>query len=121
MAPTLTTEVVAGAAQVVRVAGELDLSTAARLCRAIDAAAAARWRPRVTIDLTELTFCDSTGLRALIGAVREVEVRGGRAALVLTSGGTLDRLLQLTGLDEFCVIHRVEPGRLRVDERSFVI
>jgi|tagenome__1003787_1003787.scaffolds.fasta_scaffold19594931_2 anti-sigma B factor antagonist len=122
MAPTLTTEVVPGPNPVVRVAGELDLSTAARLCRAIDAAvAAAPPRPRVVIDLTALTFCDSTGLRALVGAVREVEIRGGRAALAVAPDSMLDRLLLLTGLDEFCVTQRVEPGRLSVDERSFVI
>src|SRR3954463_14628874 len=103
MAPTstqvLTTEVVPGPVPVVRAVGELDLSTAGRLCRAIHGAAAtAAGRPRVMIDLTELNFCDSTGLRALISAVREVEVCGGRAALAVTPGGALDRLLDMTGL-----------------------
>ena len=87
---------------VVRAVGELDLSTAGRLCRAIQgAAASAAGRPRLMLDLTELEFCDSTGLRALISAVREVEVGGGKAALAVTPGGPLDRLLELTGLREF--------------------
>src|SRR3954451_6771440 len=105
MAPTrtqvLTTEVVPGPVPVVRAAGELDLSTAGRLCRSIQAAASGAHRTRVMIDLTELEFCDSTGLRALIGAVREIEVSGGKAALAVTPGGALDRLLELTGLSEF--------------------
>ncbi len=105
MAPTptqvLTIEIVPGPVPIVRVVGELDLSTAARLCRAIQAATNDRRRPRLMIDLTELEFCDSTGLRALIGAVREVEIAGGRAALAVTPGGALDRLLELTGLHEF--------------------
>jgi anti-sigma B factor antagonist len=103
MAPSqpqvLSLEVVSGPVPVVRAVGELDLSTAGRLCRAINGAAAGG--SRVMIDLTGLEFCDSTGLRALIGAVREVEVGGGKAALAVTPGGVLDRLLALTGLGEF--------------------
>jgi anti-sigma B factor antagonist len=95
MAPTLTTEI--GPGPVVRAAGELDLSTAARLCHVI-ASVDAR---RVTIDLTELTFCDSTGLRALVGAVREIEIRGGRASVLVAADGMLERLLDMTGLGEF--------------------
>ena len=94
-------EIVPGPVPVVRVVGELDLSNAARLCRAIHAAASDSPRPRLMIDLTELEFCDSTGLRALIGAVRELEIGGGKAALAVIPGGSLDRLLQLTGLHEF--------------------
>src|SRR5690349_3851751 len=106
MAPTqtqvLSLEIVSGPVPVVRAVGELDLSTAGRLCRAIHGAAAtAVGRARVMIDLTDLEFCDSTGLRALVGAVREVEVGGGRAALAVTPGGALDRLFELTGMGEF--------------------
>jgi len=100
MAPTLTTEIVPGPRPIVRVAGELDLSTAARLCQGIQQAIRGP-RPRVVIDLTDVTFCDSTGLRALLGAVREVEVQGGKAKLVIVPGSALDRLLYLTGLREF--------------------
>src|SRR3954454_16466320 len=104
MAPTstqvLTTEIVPGPVPVVRAVGELDLSTAGRLCRAIQSAASGAHRAKVMIDLTELHFCDSTGLRALIGALREVEVGCGRAALAVTPGSALDRLLELTGLKE---------------------
>lgn len=100
--PVLTLEIVTGPVPVVRAVGELDLSTAGRLCRAIHgAAASSELRPRVMIDLTEIGFCDSTGLRALIGAVREVEIGGGKAALAVTPGGALDRLLELCGLQEF--------------------
>jgi anti-anti-sigma factor len=93
----LTVEIVDGAVPVVRVRGELDLSTAARMCRAIQAAAARR----LIIDLVELEFCDSTGLRALMHAVREIEVLGGRASLIVKPGSSLDRLLDMTGAKEF--------------------
>ena len=108
-APTtapLTAEIVDGLVPVIRVRGELDLSTAGRLCRTVQAVAGARRRTRVLLDLSELQFCDSTGLRALVGAVREVEISGGRAALVVPPDGMLARILDLSGLGEFL---RVSP------------
>jgi anti-sigma B factor antagonist len=88
-----------GTVPVVRVQGELDLSTAARMCRAIQAAA--QPRRHIVIDLTALEFCDSTGLRALMNAVREIEVLGGKASLVVAPGSAFDRLLEMTGAREF--------------------
>lgn len=86
---------------VVRATGELDLATATRLAGAVQEAAARVPRPRVVIDLVDLDFCDSTGLRALVGAVKEVEVLGGRAVVAARPGGPLERLLELAGLREF--------------------
>jgi anti-anti-sigma factor len=94
----LAIETVDGPVPVVRARGELDLLTAGRLCRAIQAAGGAR---RVMIDLSGLGFCDSTGLRALLSAVREIEVSGGKAAIAVTPGGPFARVLELTGLGEF--------------------
>jgi anti-sigma B factor antagonist len=94
----LTAEIVEGPVPVVRVRGELDLSTAPELCGTVERTADNRC---LLIDLSELTFCDSTGLRALVGAVREIEINGGRAALVAPPGGAMDRVLQLSGLGEF--------------------
>lgn len=94
----LTAEIEEGPVPVLHVRGELDLSTAPGLCGTVEQAASNR---RVLIDLSDLSFCDSTGLRALVGAVREVEINGGRAALVVPPGGAMDRVLQLSGLGEF--------------------
>jgi anti-sigma B factor antagonist len=57
--------------------------------------------PRVVVDLTALDFCDSTGLRALVGAVGEVRVLGGKAVVAVTPDGALDRLLEMSGMGEF--------------------
>ena len=97
----LTLEVSDAPVPVVRATGELDLDTAAQLCGGIHEAATRTPRPRVVIDLTGVSFCDSTGLRALIGAVREVEVLGGRAVVAVEPEGALDRVLTLSGLGEF--------------------
>ena len=107
MAPSstlLTAEIIEGPVPVIRVRGDLDLSTAPKLCGTVERVAGRR---RVLIDLSELEFCDSTGLRALVGAAREVEINGGRAAFAVPAGGTLDRLLDMSGLGEFL---RVAPS-----------
>jgi anti-anti-sigma factor len=104
-APNLTAEIIDGPVPVIEVRGELDLSTAPGLCSTVQTVAGRR---RVLIDLSELGFCDSTGLRALVSAVREVEINGGRAALAVPHEGTLARILDMTGLGEF--LH-VAPSR----------
>jgi anti-sigma B factor antagonist len=121
MAPSdvhvLSTEIVDAAVPLVRVTGELDISTVAQLCRAIHTAATRT--PRLIVDLTGLTFCDSTGLRGLIGGVKEVDVLGGRAVLVVQPDGMLDRLLDLSGLTEFLrVTDSVEAAQQRLTRRS---
>jgi anti-sigma B factor antagonist len=107
MAPSdvhiLSTEIIEAQVPIVRVRGELDISTVAQLARALHLAAtgAARKPPRLVVDLMGLEFCDSSGLRALIGAVKEVQVLGGRAVLAVERDGVVDRLLELSGLREF--------------------
>ncbi|MGJ3225769.1 STAS domain-containing protein [Micromonospora aurantiaca (nom. illeg.)] len=48
-----------------RLAGELDLGTAGELSSAIDRVVAEGHR-ELLLDLTELTFCDSTGIAAFV-------------------------------------------------------
>jgi anti-anti-sigma factor len=81
-------------------AGELDLGSAGALCARLDAA---RRVPgtRILLDLSGVAFCDSTGLRALLGAVREVPAAACRMALVVPPESAVGRLLTLTGLWEF--------------------
>ena len=54
-----------GGASIVAVVGELDRATAGKLARALDSAATNR-DGRVIVDLTDASFIDSTGIRALI-------------------------------------------------------
>jgi anti-sigma B factor antagonist len=104
---------------IVRVTGELDISTVAQLCRAIAAAATALKPPRLVVDLMALDFCDSTGLRALIGAIKEVQVLGGKAVLAVEPGGMLERLLDLSGLREFLrVTDSVDAAVARLTARA---
>ena len=96
------------------VTGELDLGTAVDLCARVDAARDAGHR-RLLIDLTSLRFCDSTGLRALIGAVDEVLAAAGRVIVVPPTDGAVARMFALAGAREFL------PLRATVDEGLAVL
>jgi anti-sigma B factor antagonist len=90
--------------RVIAVAGELDIATAPELCARLDDSRSRR-RPRLMIDLTGVGFCDSTGLRALLGAASEVRAHGGRFAIVCPPSGDVARLLQIVGASEWVAIH----------------
>jgi anti-sigma B factor antagonist len=85
--------------RLLEVFGELDLATAPRLCALLDAARLQRVK-RLVVDLTGVDFCDSTGLRALMGASNELRVGGGRLAVAVLPDGALDRLFDMTGVRE---------------------
>ncbi len=89
----------AGGVRLLEVFGELDLATAPKLCALIDAARAQRVK-RLVIDLSGVDFCDSTGLRALLGASTELRVSGGRLAVACLPEGTVARLFELVGVRE---------------------
>jgi anti-sigma B factor antagonist len=89
---------------VLAVSGELDIATAPELCARLDASRTVR-RPRMLVDLTDVDFCDSTALRALLGAASEVRAHGGRFAIVCTPAGGVARLLDIVGASEWMAIH----------------
>jgi anti-sigma B factor antagonist len=93
-----------GGVRVIAVAGELDIATAPQLCARLDATRTGR-RPRLLVDLTAVDFCDSTGLRALLGAASEVRAHGGRFAIVCPPRGDVARLLEIVGAGEWMAIH----------------
>jgi anti-sigma B factor antagonist len=93
-----------GGVRVVAVAGELDVDTAPTLCARLDETRIGR-PPRLLVDLTAVDFCDSTGLRALLGAASEVRAHGGRFALVCPPSGEVARLLEIVGAGEWLAIH----------------
>jgi anti-sigma B factor antagonist len=93
-----------GGVHVLSVTGELDIATAPRLCARLDASRAGR-RPRLLVDLTNVDFCDSTGLRALLGAAAEVRAQGGRFAIVCEPDGDVARLLEVVGAAEWMAVH----------------
>jgi anti-sigma B factor antagonist len=85
--------------RVLVVTGELDLASAPTLCMRLTRLRATG-RPVAVIDLSRLAFCDSTGLRAMIGEAREARIAGGRLGVIAAPGSSVRRLLDLTGADD---------------------
>lgn len=79
------------------VEGEVDLATVDALQGAIDDAYE-RHTADVVVDLTQSTFMDSTGLKALVMANRRF-AKGGRSFAIAVSGGPVSRLIDLSGVD----------------------
>jgi anti-sigma B factor antagonist len=88
---------------VVSLAGEIDLSTAPQLSGLIgDLLADAP--PRLVLDMSEVTFCDSQGLGTLIVLSRKATMA--QSCLVLTNvADFLLRVLDITGLRPALMIH----------------
>jgi anti-sigma B factor antagonist len=84
---------------VLSVSGELDLAAAVPFCALVDSSRSAGHR-RLLLDLTDLEFCDSRGLRALIRAVDEVHASAGRVAVVPPADGAVARTFTLSGAGE---------------------
>jgi anti-anti-sigma factor len=102
--------------RIVSVRGELDLATAGALCARVEAACRDGHR-RLLLDLTRLEFCDSQGLRALIGAAQEVAASAGRLAVVPPGQGPVTRLFALTGTGEFLALRATMQAGLAAVRR----
>jgi len=85
-------------AHIIRVSGEIHVSTAPefaqRLSSAID-----NGKTAIVLDMSGVEFIDSTGLSVLLNGLRLVTQMHGRMAIVCTNPTVL-RLFQITNLDE---------------------
>ncbi|MEO3872178.1 STAS domain-containing protein [Nonomuraea sp. B12E4] len=85
-----------GRCDILRLEGELDLSTEITLGKAC-ADLLERRHSKIVIDASGLEFCDCSGLSTLIHAQREAERQGGYLRLIGVHG-QLARLLTVAGL-----------------------
>lgn len=83
---------------VVRASGELDAYTSDQLARTM-ATLVASGASAVELDVADLLFVDSAGLRAILAA-RDEAVRGGVSFELAGAREQLVKLLELTGLSE---------------------
>ncbi len=82
----------------VRAAGDIDLTNVGQFQAALDQAAATY--SAITADMTAVTYCDSSTIRALIIAARQA-----RLTIQVTAAGPLSgTLLRVSGLDQIAAV-----------------
>ncbi|MFD3546093.1 STAS domain-containing protein [Streptomyces sp. NPDC058655] len=92
----LTTQRADADLAVAHVSGDLDFDTAPHV-RSQSLALIEQGHRHLLLDLEAVTFCDSSGLNALIGIYRCAKEAGGSVTLAAVPD-RLERLLNLTGL-----------------------
>ncbi|WP_437049687.1 STAS domain-containing protein [Streptomyces sp. enrichment culture] len=83
---------------VVKLRGDIDMTVEAEVRRALLPASDAD-TPRVVVDLSQVSFMDSAGINALIGAHLHASARNGWIRVVASSP-MVKRLFQTLGIDE---------------------
>lgn len=106
--PLAALEITAGDDPVcVRLAGEVDLSNAdelgARLLELMRNDATG-----MVLDLSRLSYLDSSGIRMLLTLVGRLTWRGQQLAIVAPEGSRVRRVLELAGAGEALVVDRTE-------------
>ncbi len=91
---------------VIAARGEIDLFTAPELKKVLTDAIEGG-QHRIAVDLSEVSFLDSTALGVLIGAVKRLRSRGGALAVVNTDS-SIAKTFEITGLDQ---IFTIVPSR----------
>jgi anti-sigma B factor antagonist len=101
---------------VVHLGGEIDVYTAPLVREKLDEQIQGG-RTGLIVDLTDVTFLDSTGLGVLVGRLKLARTRGGSMRLV----GKDDRVLKvfsITGLDKVFEIHPDLDSALAADDSA---
>lgn len=88
---------------VVWVRGEIDMATAPDLMKELAEPVRAQ-QCRVVVDLTDVTFMDSTGLNVLVLARNWASAGSGEVRLV-GSSGIVRKVLRISGLDQIFPVH----------------
>lgn len=96
---------------VIRVAGRLNMVAAPEL-RDVVANAVAAGKPRLVVDLADVEFMDSSGLGALIGALKTTRQAGGDLRIA-SAGEQVSMVLQLSNVDRILKPYRSTDDALR--------
>jgi anti-sigma B factor antagonist len=88
---------------VIEVKGEIDVYTAPVLREEISSLVDAE-HTTIVVDLTQVSFMDSTGLGVLVGALKKVRTLGGDLALVINEEKIL-KVFRITALTQVFSIH----------------
>lgn len=99
------TAFVNGPVTVVTVVGEVDASTSPRLQECLDVHLGSG-RTRLVLDVSGMSFLDSTGLRVLVGRLRLAKLHGGSIRLACPTP-RIRRILTITGVDSIFALDTV--------------
>ncbi|MFI7386264.1 STAS domain-containing protein [Streptomyces sp. NPDC049813] len=99
-----------GDVSVLTVSGEIDHDTGAPLREALLDATIGE-HPHVLLDLSAVTFMDSSGLNILLSAHRNATEAGGWLRLAGTNANVL-RILQIVGVDTIIDLYPTVPAAL---------
>ncbi len=96
---------------VLRVEGEVDVSTAPQLRERL-LSLADRGHTLVVVDLSTVSFVDSTALGVLVSGVKRLRAAGGDLRLVVTERRVL-KVFEITGLTAVFAIHPTADDAVR--------
>jgi anti-anti-sigma factor len=97
-------------ATVATITGEVDLSNADRLLDELMArVGTTTW---LVLDLTRCSYLDSAGLRMIARVDVRCRTVGSGLRLVVDPGGSIDRVLAMTHMDEVLIVDRLLPDAL---------
>jgi anti-sigma B factor antagonist len=98
---------------VLHVEGEIDLTVGSELLQTIVCAAAVGGATEVTVDLSGVTFLDSSGISALVQAHHRLAEAN--AAMVVVGGPqSVQRVLAITGVDRLLGPETADPQQPHV-------
>ena len=111
----VTIEFESGPPPTVTVEGELDINTAPHF-GLVARSAIISGADRIVLDLSAVSFLDSSALRSLIGLAGLV---GTKESIGVVGSHAVERALAVTGLDQvFCSYASAEEARAKLDPRS---
>ena len=95
----------------VRLAGRLDMLGMEPIALKFTSLTASHAQ-RVLVDLREVTFLASIGIRSIVSSARALEAKGGRMVLLVAPGSSVEATLTSTGISEVIPIHTDEAEAL---------
>jgi anti-sigma B factor antagonist len=101
---------------VLTVTGEIDIATAPRLREQV-VTLVGQGETRIVVDMEGVDFIDSTGLGALVGALKRVRTQGGELAIVCTRPRLL-KVFEITGLVRVFEIHETLGAAVAATSRG---
>ncbi len=106
----LTTDMQSGIF-IVRIVGELDLSSVSEFRETVDRVLNNQRSKYLLMNLEQLTFIDSSGLGAILGRYKKVNLLGGRI-LVTNVQPQITRIFELSGLLKILAVYPTEAEAL---------